>query len=201
MTKTKLFIVATTALFALGVMPVKGASLYSESSKGKEKIENAEKSGISIPTLVGSWRAQGIAVHLDPNDPIAVLGGPMAEKLIEQELDKQLVKYKVNAKELSIKIKKGGTFLMAYKGEKKTLKGTYKYTPEERTLSLKFPKLPSVTFHVTGTADNCKLMTSVDKLFTLVKQVGKQVKNEKVAAIIELASHYKGLKLGLRLTK
>lgn len=198
--KARPLIKTTVFFFLLTALPLSSQSKEIDDSMSSTTVATTSEKAKKSP-IIGEWSAEGVAIRLDPDDPIALFGGAKVEKMIEQKMNEQLSKTKANPKKLKVIIRENGTFVLSHSSLKKAFKGTYTYHASLGMIEVEIIKGEFITFHVEKEGEQIKLMASVDKLFTLAKQLAKNAKSKEMIAFSELAQHYKGLKIGVKLKK
>jgi len=82
----------------LSFLSANAQSLSDLFKANKDKVEAiVEKStGFSLFNLKGDWKYTGVAVELNSDDPLMVLGGTAIQDKIETRLDKELQSRKIS---------------------------------------------------------------------------------------------------------
>lgn len=152
--------------------------------------------------LHGTWTYQGIDVAFDSENLLAKAGGAVAAGQIETKIDEQLTKYGIKPGSVKFTFNPDHTFAATLMG--RTVNGTYTYNAETRALTMTAALgLFNQTATVGTTAKGISLLFPADKLLELLNMtsglLGSQ--NSTLGAVSQLVSNYKGMKIGLEMSR
>ena len=182
-----------------------GMESHAQSLKDLLNRENIEKAVNAITgknttvDLTGTWVYSGPAVELQSDNLLAKAGGGLASTTMESKMSEYLAKIGIKEGEMSFTFQADSTFTSVV--GKRTLKGTYSYQPEEKSLSLKFSRLLNVSAQVNCTSTQMDLLFKSDKLLALLTYLSKKSSNSTLKSISTLAENYNGMMTGLSLKK
>ncbi len=189
----------------LSFLSASAQSLSDIFKANKDKIESIveNKTGISLFSIRGDWAYSGVAIELNTEDPLMALGGAAVQDQIETRLDKEMQSRKINMQDIVLTFDSKQNFTVINKQNSKKVIGNYSYDKDNKVLTLSVPKTKaSVPLQISGTSSTLKLMCSADKLLDLTETLGKKVeKDSQLGLILNAASKFDGMKVGLKLKK
>ncbi len=189
----------------LSFLSANAQSLSDLFKANKDKVEAiVEKStGFSLFNLKGDWKYTGVAVELNSDDPLMVLGGSAIQDKIETRLDKELQSRKISMQTIVLSFDGQEHFSVLNTQNKRTISGHYSYDKDKKVITLSVPKTKAnVPLFISGTTSTLQLMCSADKLIDLTETLGKKVeKDSNIGLILKVASQFDGMKIGLKLKK
>ena len=153
--------------------------------------------------LVGQWHYTGVKTVFESPNYLAQAGGAAAAGVIEGKLDENLTRFGLKKGATTFTFKADHSFEANLNGM--PLSGTYTLDANKKVLHLSFlgglfkfePQVARTTSGVSILFDNDKLLS----LLTTASKIGGAVADSRLTYVSSLLSHYKGLKLGLRLQK
>lgn len=160
------------------------------------------KMAISEEALYGTWTYQGVDVAFESESLLAKAGGIVAAGTIEEKLDSQLQKYGIKPGAVKFTFNPDHSFSAIIGG--KAVNGTYTYDPASHKLALTAALgLFNQTCTVGTTAKGISLLFPADKLLALVSTAGALLgnANSTLGSISSLVSNYKGMQVGLEMSK
>lgn len=152
--------------------------------------------------LHGTWTYQGIDVAFDSENLLAKAGGAVAAGQLETKIDEQLTKYGVKAGAVKFTFNPDHSFAATLLGH--TVNGTYTYDPKSRQLTMTAALgLFNQTCTVGTTAKGISLLFPADKLLELLTMTSGLMggQNVTLATVSQLVSNYKGMKIGLEMSR
>ncbi|HXK75498.1 MAG TPA: DUF4923 family protein [Bacteroidaceae bacterium] len=189
----------------LSFLSANAQSLSDLFKANKDKVEAiVEKStGFSLFNLKGDWKYTGVAVELNSDDPLMVLGGTAIQDKIETRLDKELQSRKISMQTIVLSFDGQENFSVLNTQNKRKVNGHYSYDKDKKVITLSVPKTKAnVPLFISGTTSTLQLMCSADKLIDLTETLGKKVeKDSNIGLILKVASQFDGMKIGLKLKK
>lgn len=153
-------------------------------------------------SLYGTWTYQSVDVAFESESLLAKAGGAVAASTVEQKIDEQLQKYGIKPGAVQFTFNKDHTFTAILNG--KSVNGTYAYDPKTRSLQLTAAfGLFNQTCTVGTTTKGISLLFPADKLLSLATTAGTLLGNANttVAALAQLLQNYKGMQIGLALSR
>lgn len=160
------------------------------------------KTAVTADKLHGTWTYQGVDVAFESENLLARAGGAVAAGTIEQKLDEQLTRFGIKTGAVRFTFNPDNTFTANIGG--KNISGTYTYDPATRKLTLNAALgLFSQTCTVGTTARGISLLFPADKLLSLLTTASTLLgnANSTLGSVSSLVSNYKGMQLGLELTR
>ena len=157
---------------------------------------------INEESLYGTWTYQGVDVAFESENLLAKAGGAVAAGTVEQKIDEQLQKYGIKPGTVKFTFNKDHTFTANFGG--KNVSGTYTYDPNTRALNLVAALgLFNQTATVGSNGKGISLLFPADKLLALASTAGALLgqSNSTIGALSSLLQNYKGMQIGLGLTK
>lgn len=153
-------------------------------------------------SLHGNWTYQGVDVAFESENLLAKAGGAVAAGTVEQKIDEQLQKYGIKPGAVKFTFNADNTFTAKLGGQ--NVSGTYTFDPQSRKLNLVAALgLFNQTCTVGTTAKGISLLFPADKLLSLAQMAGGMLgqSNSTIGALSNLASNYKGMQIGLEMSK
>lgn len=152
--------------------------------------------------LYGTWTYQGVDVAFESENLLAKAGGAVAAGTVEQKIDEQLQKFGIKPGAVKFTFNKDHTFTANLGG--KNVSGTYTFDPKTRQLNLVAALgLFNQTATVGTNGKGISLLFPADKILSLAQVVGGLLgqSNSTIGALSSLLTNYKGMQIGLGLTK
>ena len=153
-------------------------------------------------SIYGTWTYQGVDVAFESETLLAKAGGAVAAGTVEQKIDEQLQKYGIKAGAVKFTFNKDHTFTAKIGGQ--NINGTYTFDPQTRKLNLVAALgLFNQTCTVGTTAKGISLLFPADKLLSLAQMAGGLLgqANSTIGALSQLVTNYKGMQIGLEMSK
>lgn len=153
-------------------------------------------------SLYGTWTYQSVDVAFESENLLAKAGGAVAAGTVEQKIDEQLQKYGIKPGAVKFTFNKDHTFSAVISG--KTVNGTYTYDPATRKINLVAALgLFNQTATVGTSLKGISLLFPADKLLSLAQMAGGLLgsTNSTLSALTSLVGNYKGMQIGLALSK
>lgn len=153
-------------------------------------------------SLYGTWTYQGVDVAFESENLLAKAGGAVAAGTAEQKIDEQLQKFGIKPGSVKFTFNKDKTFNAVISG--KTINGTYTFDPETSKLNLTAALgLFNQTATVGNTAKGISLLFPADKLLSLAQMAGGLLgqANSTIGTLSSLVKNYKGMQIGLEMSK
>ncbi len=189
----------------LSFLSANAQSLSDLFKANKDKVEAIveKNTGFSLFNLKGDWKYTGVAVELNSDDPLMVLGGSAIQDKIETRLDKELQSRKISMQTIVLSFDGQESFSVLNTQNKRKVSGHYSYDKDKKVITLSVPKTKAnVPLFISGTTSTLQLMCSADKLIDLTETLGKKVeKDSNIGLILKVASQFDGMKVGLKLKK
>ena len=160
------------------------------------------KAALNESTLYGTWNYRGVDVAFDSDNLLAQAGGAVAAGQLESRLDSQLQKIGLKPGYCSFTFNSDHTFQATISG--KTINGTYAYDASSRKITLTAALgLFNQTATVGTSATGISLLFDADKLLSLVSAGSSLLGggNSMLSSLSSLVGNYKGMKVGLGLSK
>lgn len=157
---------------------------------------------INEESLYGTWTYQGVDVAFESENLLAKAGGAVAAGTVEQKVDEQLQKFGIKPGSVKFTFNKDHTFAANLGG--KNISGTYTFDPKTRALTLTAALgLFNQTATVGTNGKGISLLFPADKLLALASTAGTLLgqSNSTIGALSSLLQNYKGMQIGLALTK
>lgn len=157
---------------------------------------------ITEQTLYGTWTYQHVNVAFESENFLAKAGGALVAGSIENSIDAQLQKYGVRPGAVKFTFNRDHTFTANLSG--RNLNGTYTYDPKTRKLQLTAALgLLNQTCTVGTTGRGITLLFPADKILTLFSTIGSFLgnANSNIGTFAALLEKYKGMQIGLEMTK
>ena len=157
---------------------------------------------INEESLYGTWTYQGVDVAFESENLLAKAGGAVAAGTVEQKIDEQLQKFGIKPGSVKFTFNKDHTFTANLGG--KNISGTYTFDPKTRQLNLVAALgLFNQTATVGTNGKGISLLFPADKLLALATTAGSLLgqSNSTISALSSLLQNYKGMQIGLGLTK
>ncbi len=145
-------------------------------------------------TIEGSWKYEGVAVKLNTDNALAVMGASVAENQMEQEINSYLQKLNIDPKNLMVNFNADGTFNTSI--NERRLTGTYTYNAEASQVELVFLKTVPVKAKVEVLATTFSLLFNSDELLKLMKTLTDGSSNSTISAISAILEAYDGMEVG-----
>ena len=153
-------------------------------------------------SLYGTWTYQGVDVAFESENLLAKAGGAVAAGTVEEKIDEQLQKYGIKPGSVKFTFNKDHTFSAVIGG--KSVNGTYTYDPATRKLNLVAALgLFNQTATVGTSLKGISLLFPADKLLSIAQMAGGILgqSNSTLSALTQLVGNYKGMQVGLQLSK
>ena len=160
------------------------------------------KTTLNENSLYGTWNYRGVDVAFESDNLLAQAGGAVAAGQLESKLDSQLQKFGLKPGSCSFTFNSDHTFQATISG--KNINGTYTYDASSRKITLTAALgLFNQTATVGTTATGISLLFEADRLLSLVSAGSSLLGggNSMLSSLSSLVGNYKGMKVGLGLTK
>lgn len=160
------------------------------------------KATLSEEMLHGTWNYRGTDVAFESDNLLAKAGGAVAAGQLEEKLDGQLSKIGLKPGSCTFTFNADKTFRANING--RNINGTYTYDASSRTITLTAALgLFNQTASVGTTATGISLLFDADKLLSLVSAGSSLLggSNSMLSSLSGLVGNYKGMKVGLGLSK
>lgn len=157
---------------------------------------------INEESLYGTWTYQGVDVAFESENLLAKAGGAVAAGTVEKSIDEQLQKYGIKPGAVKFTFNSDHTFTANLSG--KNVTGTYTFDPKTHTLVLTAALgLFNQTCTVGTNGKGISLLFPADKLLALATTAGSLLgqSNSTLGALSQLLQNYKGMQIGLSLSK
>lgn len=157
---------------------------------------------VSEQQLIGTWTYQGVDVVFESENLLAKAGGAVAAGTVESKLDEQLSKAGFKPGSAKFTFNADHTFAAVLNG--KPVNGTYTYDPKTRKLTLSAALgLVNQTCTVGTTAKGISLLFPADKVLNLATTASSLLgqTNSNLTAVSNLLANYKGMQIGLEMSK
>ena len=159
---------------------------------------------LTVENLAGTWTYVNPGIQLEGDNALKNVAASVAASEMEKKLKEYCAKVGIVEGAFNYTFNSDSTFTNVLKG--KTLKGTYSFNPDEKTMELHYgkigkSKLTTMTAHVVLSNDELSLLFDADKLLDFLTKLSAVSKNTTLQALNKLASQYDGMMLGLELKK
>lgn len=155
---------------------------------------------LSANSLVGTWNYTGSACVLKSDNALAQLGGTLATSQVESKLDTYLAKVGIKAGSCTFTF--GSDNTCTCKFGSRTLTGTYTLDTTNKKVTILFQQVWQATAYVTFSGSQLELVFNADKVLSLATKVSAlSSANSTIATISSLLSNYKGMMVGMKMTK
>ena len=159
---------------------------------------------LTVENLAGTWTYVNPGIQLEGDNALKNVAASVAASEMEKKLKEYCAKVGIVEGAFNYTFNSDSTFTNVLKG--KTLKGTYSFNPDEKTMELHYgkigkSKLPSMTAHVVLSNDELSLLFDADKLLDFLTKLSAVSKNTTLQTLNKLASQYDGMMLGFELKK
>lgn len=155
---------------------------------------------LSQSSIVGTWNYTGSDCVFESENLLAKAGGAIAANKVETELNSQLSKVGIKQGACSFTFNKDNTY--SAKLGSRTIQGQYTLDTKNKTIKMTYlGGLANMTPHVAMTGGKLSLLIESDKLLTLVKGVSALSKSSSASAVSSILSNYKGMYVGMKLSK
>lgn len=159
---------------------------------------------LTVENLAGTWTYVNPGIQLEGDNALKNVAASVAASEMEKKLKEYCAKVGIVEGAFNYTFNSDSTFTNVLKG--KTLKGTYSFNPDEKTMELHYgkigkSKLTTMTAHVVLSNDELSLLFDADKLLDFLTKLSAVSKNTTLQALNKLASQYDGMMLGFELKK
>ncbi len=159
---------------------------------------------LTVENLVGTWTYVNPGIQLEGDNALKNVAASVAASEMEKKLKEYCAKVGIVEGAFNYTFNSDSTFTNVLKG--KTLKGTYSFNPDEKTMELHYgkigkSKLTTMTAHVVLSNDELSLLFDADKLLDFLTKLSAVSKNTTLQTLNKLASQYDGMMLGFELKK
>ena len=159
---------------------------------------------LTVENLAGTWTKVNPGIQLEGDNALKNVAASVAASEMEKKLKEYCAKVGIVEGAFNYTFNSDSTFTNVLKG--KTLKGTYSFNPDEKTMELHYgkigkSKLTTMTAHVVLSNDELSLLFDADKLLDFLTKLSAVSKNTTLQALNKLASQYDGMMLGFELKK
>ena len=159
---------------------------------------------LTVENLAGTWTYVNPGIQLEGDNALKNVAASVAASEMEKKLKEYCAKVGIVEGAFNYTFNSDSTFTNGLKG--KTLKGTYSFNPDEKTMELHYgkigkSKLTTMTAHVVLSNDELSLLFDADKLLDFLTKLSAVSKNTTLQALNKLASQYDGMMLGFELKK
>ena len=159
---------------------------------------------LTVENLAGTWTYVNPGIQLEGDNALKNVAASVAASEMEKKLKEYCAKVGIVEGAFNYTFNSDSTFTNVLKG--KTLKGTYSFNPDEKTMELHYgkigkSKLTTMTAHVVLSNDELSLLFDADKLLDFLTKLSAVSKNTTLQALNKLASQYDGMMLGFGLKK
>ena len=159
---------------------------------------------LTVENLAGTWTYVNPGIQLEGDNALKNVSASVAASEMEKKLKEYCAKVGIVEGAFNYTFNSDSTFTNVLKG--KTLKGTYSFNPDEKTMELHYgkigkSKLTTMTAHVVLSNDELSLLFDADKLLDFLTKLSAVSKNTTLQALNKLASQYDGMMLGFELKK
>ncbi len=195
--KKKNLMVAVIISCFLSISVTVQAQSFGDLLKGviTEKVEEVVSEHIDF-SIVGNWSYQGVAVKLNSDDALAIMGASVAETTLEQEINSQLVSMNIDPKNLTANFYSDGTFDSSIKDRRFT--GTFTYDSELSELNLVFLRTIPIKANVEVLASSFSVLFNSDELLNLLKSLTDGSSNSTIATVSAILEAYDGMQIGIK---
>ena len=159
---------------------------------------------LTVENLAGTWTYVNPGIQLEGDNALKNVAASVASSEMEKKLKEYCAKVGIVEGAFNYTFNSDSTFTNVLKG--KTLKGTYSFNPDEKTMELHYgkigkSKLTTMTAHVVLSNDELSLLFDADKLLDFLTKLSAVSKNTTLQTLNKLASQYDGMMLGFELKK
>lgn len=159
---------------------------------------------LTVENLAGTWTYVNPGIQLEGDNALKNVAASVAASEMEKKLKEYCAKVGIVEGAFNYTFNSDSTFTNVLKG--KTLKGTYSFNPDEKTMELHYgkigkSKLTTMTAHVVLSNDGLSLLFDADKLLDFLTKLSAVSKNTTLQTLNKLASQYDGMMLGFELKK
>lgn len=159
---------------------------------------------LTVENLAGTWTYVNPGIQLEGDNALKNVAASVAASEMEKKLKEYCAKVGIVEGAFNYTFNSDSTFTNVLKG--KTLKGTYSFNPDEKTMELHYgkigkSKLTTMTAHVVLSNDELSLLFDADKLLDFLTKLSAVSKNTTLQTLNKLASQYDGMMLGFELKK
>ena len=159
---------------------------------------------LTVENLAGTWTYVNPGIQLEGDNALKNVAASVAASEMEKKLKEYCAKVGIVEGAFNYTFNSDSTFTNVLKG--KTLKGTYSFNPDEKTMELHYgkigkSKLTTMTAHVVLSNDELSLLFDADKMLDFLTKLSAVSKNTTLQALNKLASQYDGMMLGFELKK
>ena len=159
---------------------------------------------LTVENLAGTWTYVNPGIQLEGDNALKNVAASVAASEMEKKLKEYCAKVGIVEGAFNYTFNSDSTFTNVLKG--KTLKGTYSFNPDEKTMELHYgkigkSKLTTMTAHVVLSNDELSLHFDAYKLLDFLTKLSAVSKNTTLQALNKLASQYDGMMLGFELKK
>ena len=159
---------------------------------------------LTVENLAGTWTYVNPGIQLEGDNALKNVAASVAASEMENNLKEYFAKVGIVEGAFNYTFNSDSTFTNVLKG--KTLKGTYSFNPDEKTMELHYgkigkSKLTTMTAHVVLSNDGLSLLFDADKLLDFLTKLSAVSKNTTLQTLNKLASQYDGMMLGFELKK
>lgn len=155
---------------------------------------------LSEKSLVGTWKYTGSDCVFESENLLAKAGGAVAAQKVENELNTQLAKVGIKSGACTFTFNSDNTYTA--KLGTRTIQGQYALDTKNKKLKMTYlGGLATMTPRVAMTNGKLSLLLESDKLLTLVKGVSALSKSTSASAVSSILSNYKGMYIGMKLSK
>ena len=157
-------------------------------------------STVSQSDFIGTWNYKGADCVFESENLLAKAGGAVAANKIESEINTQLSKIGIKQGYCSFTFNKDNTYTANIGG--RTIQGTYSLDSKNKKIKMTYlAGLASMSPHVAKQNGNLSLLIESDKLLTLMKAASVLAKGTSLSAVNSILNNYKGLYVGMQLSK
>ncbi|MCD7850471.1 MAG: DUF4923 family protein [Parabacteroides sp.] len=159
---------------------------------------------LTVENLAGTWTYVNPGIQLEGDNALKNVAASVAASEMEKKLKEYCAKVGIVEGAFNYTFNSDSTFTNILKG--KTMKGTYSFNPDEKTMELHYgkigkSKLTTMTAHVVLSNDELSLLFDADKLLDFLTKLSAVSKNTTLQTLNKLASQYDGMMLGFELKK
>ncbi|MBC8603849.1 DUF4923 family protein [Parabacteroides acidifaciens] len=159
---------------------------------------------LTVENLAGTWTYVNPGIQLEGDNALKNVAASVAASEMEKKLKEYCAKVGIVEGAFNYTFNSDSTFTNVLKG--KTLKGTYSFNADEKTMELHYgkigkSKLTTMTAHVVLSNDELSLLFDADKLLDFLTKLSAVSKNTTLQTLNKLASQYDGMMLGFELKK
>ncbi len=159
---------------------------------------------LTVENLAGTWTYMNPGIQLEGDNALKNVAASVAASEMEKKLKEYCAKVGIVEGAFNYTFNSDSTFTNVLKG--KTLKGTYSFNADEKTMELHYgkigkSKLTTMTAYVVLSNDELSLLFDADKLLDFLTKLSAVSKNTTLQTLNKLASQYDGMMLGFELKK